>query len=260
MAFQRQHVVRTLVGAAALVFVAGRSLGGTVVIIEGTDATRNATVRRIADAAQANYTAQGYTINRLSNMNGAVTRAAAVAAINANGVNAVFFMGHGTTNAGMFTPGLVLDSANNTALTPADLAGNYGGIRYVELQACGQNLAGWQNLFPNAQLDAWRQSVTTDQIVNDVRRRHTGPQSREEPGRPRRRRGEPDGDGRTLRESDPPVRGAPVAGDHGRVSGRLDHARVHAHQQRAGPVRLRACQHVPTSRPPTARASGRSAG
>lgn len=150
--------------------LAASSLAGTVVIIEGTDATRNATVRRIADAAEANYRAQGYGISRLSNQNGAVGLQAAVNAINANGVNAVFFMGHGLEDRrGNFTPGLVLDHSNVTSLTPGALTGNYNGIRHVEIQACGQNLQGWRDTFPNANVDAWTRSVTTDQIVNDVR-------------------------------------------------------------------------------------------
>ncbi len=156
--------------AAGLAWLAGGTQAGTVVIIEGTDATRNATIRDIADRAQANYSAQGYTISRLSNQNGALTRAQVLTAINANGVNAVFFMGHGAAMAnGTFTPGIVLNSATGEAFRPQDLTQATAGIRHVEFQACGQNLQGWRDAFPNANLDAWTRSVTTDQIVNDVR-------------------------------------------------------------------------------------------
>lgn len=144
---------------------------GIVIILEGSDtnAKTNAGIHQIADIAETNYTAKGYTIQRHPNTGGPVTRTAAKNAINKTGVNAVFFAGHGTAG----TSRLVLDypsgGAADKGLTPGDLTGDYSGIKHVEIQACQQNQPGWSGKFPGANLDAWTGSITVDQAKNDAK-------------------------------------------------------------------------------------------
>ena len=85
-------------------------------------------------------------------------------------MNAIFYIGHGTEDAGgNFTPGMAFGDGDGDVLTPDDLTGDYSGIKHVELQACGQNLQGWKDKFPNASLDAWSNSVTVDAAANDCK-------------------------------------------------------------------------------------------
>lgn len=171
--------IRARAFIAALVTSAGLTAAasaGTVVIIEGSDTKNklNEALHQVASLAETNYTNKGYTIKRLSNAGGVVTRAAAVEAMNMDGVNAMFFIGHGTQG----TARIVLDypsgGAAAKALTPADLAGNYNGIKHVEIQACQQKQDAWSTKFPNASLDAWTGSITVDQAKNDVKNGSAG--------------------------------------------------------------------------------------
>ncbi len=163
------------VGSAALLLVcaAGIARSGTVVIIEGNDTPNNDFLHSLGGAAEANYTAKGYTINRLSNQPAAKTEQQIKDAINAAGVNAVVFLGHGGVNAdGSGRPWLAFGYPTggdaSKALEPSDLTGDYSGIKHVEIQACSQNLQAWKDKFPNATVDAWSKAVTGDQMKNDV--------------------------------------------------------------------------------------------
>ena len=163
---------RAPVIAALLACFAGSALAGQVVIIEGTDTTRNKFLHDIGDRAQKNYEALGYTVKRLPNTGGPVKKADALAAINAPGVNAVFFAGHGGSVNGNPAAWITLDypsgGAADKTLRPADLTGNYNGIKHVEIQACGQDLQAWKDAFPKANLDAWKKTINGDQMKNDV--------------------------------------------------------------------------------------------
>lgn len=162
------------VGGAMLVSMcAGLACAGTVVIIEGNDTPNNDFLHSLGGAAESNYTAKGYGINRLSNQPAAKTEQEIKDAINAPGVNAVVFLGHGGVNAdGTGKPWLAFGYPTggdaSKALEPSDLTGNYGGILHVEFQACAQNLQAWKDKFPNASVDAWSGKVTGDQMKNDV--------------------------------------------------------------------------------------------
>ncbi|MBN8643843.1 MAG: hypothetical protein J0L61_01210 [Planctomycetes bacterium] len=160
-------------GALALALAAGLAGGGTVVIVEGNDTPNNDFLHSLGGAAEANYTAKGYAINRLSNQPAAKTEQEIKDAINAAGVNAVVFLGHGGVDAsGNGKPWLAFGYPTggdaSKALEPSDLTGDYSGIKHVEIQACAQNLQAWKDKFPNASLDAWSKTVTGDQMKNDV--------------------------------------------------------------------------------------------
>lgn len=168
-----RHARRVGGGALTLLLCAGLACAGTVVIIEGNDTPNNDFLHSLGGAAQANYTAKGYAINRLSNQPAAKTEQEIKDAINAPGVNAVVFLGHGGVNAdGTGKPWLAFGYPTggdaSKALEPSDLTGNYNGILHVEIQACSQNLQAWKNKFPNASVDAWSKTVTGDQMKNDV--------------------------------------------------------------------------------------------
>lgn len=167
------RALRSAGGALLLILSAGLASAGTVVIIEGNDTPNNDFLHGLGGAAEANYTAKGYAINRLSNQPAAKTEQEIKDAINAQGVNAVVFLGHGGVNAdGTGKPWLAFGYPTGgdatKALEPSDLTGNYNGILHVEIQACAQNLQAWKDKFPNASVDAWSKTVTGDQMKNDV--------------------------------------------------------------------------------------------
>jgi len=167
------RALRRAGGAALLILSAGIASAGTVVIIEGNDTPNNDFLHSLGGAAEGNYTAKGYAINRLSNQPAAKTEQEIKDAINAAGVNAVVFLGHGGVNAdGTGKPWLAFGYPTGgdatKALEPSDLTGNYNGILHVEIQACSQNLQAWKDKFPNASVDAWSKTVTGDQMKNDV--------------------------------------------------------------------------------------------
>lgn len=161
---------------SALLFLAGSCHGGRVVIIEGTDARPEVKdgIHKIATVAHINYLAKGYTVERLSNADGPVTKTAVLQALNNPVNNAVFFCGHGTQTPpdGPFVPGLVLNDGPAGVLVPADIPAPVAALmRHVEFQACGQKLPAWDAKFPNAAVDAWSRSVTVAQAWNDARYR-----------------------------------------------------------------------------------------
>jgi hypothetical protein len=160
-----------VLGAAALVGLAGRAAGGIVVIIEGKDNRNdvNNALHDIAGQAEANYLAKGYGVTRMSNQNGPLSKTDVINAINASGVNAVFFIGHGTVGSARVVLDYPSGGNNDKALRPQDLTGNYGGIKHVEIQACEQALDDWRTKFPGASLDAWSGDISVAQAANDVK-------------------------------------------------------------------------------------------
>ncbi len=168
---------RRATGVACLVAgIAGAAHAGRVVIVEGHDPNPDVAnaIHVESTQAQINYLARGYTVERLSNASGPVTKADVLQALNDPRNNAFFFDGHGTqmSNGGPFVPGLVLNAGAGAAgiLTPADIpAAASARMLHVELQACGQKLPAWDAEFPNAgNVDAWNRAITGAQVWNDI--------------------------------------------------------------------------------------------
>jgi len=181
-AFRPASYAPVVIAHAALVALfVGTAHAGRVVIVEGNDANPDITSRMHIEAtfAHFNYLAKGYTVERLSNATGPVTKAAVLQALNNPTNNAFFFNGHGTGTLnpppGTFTAGLVLASGTGAGgiLTPADIpAVDAARMLHVELQACGQKLSAWDAEFPNTGpggVDAWGRAITGDQVLADIR-------------------------------------------------------------------------------------------
>lgn len=172
---------RAFASAALVALLFGTAQAGRVVIVEGNDANPGITSRMHVEATYAhiNYLAKGYTVERLSNATGPVTKAAVLQALNHPANNAFFFNGHGTGTTtpppGAFAPGLVLDVGGGAGgvLTPADIpAASSAQMLHVELQACGQKLPAWDAEFPStgaSGVDAWDRAITGDQVLADIR-------------------------------------------------------------------------------------------
>lgn len=158
-------------GAAGLLLTGAMALadGKAYVFVGNEDnASEVAGNKKAADSAQANYEGNGYTVCR----DETVTMQDIVNAVNDPNARAIWFVGHGgkIPNNG-YTPYWAYNTKANAAdrgVRPADLgAGPFNQIQQVVVQGCGQFLAGWRDIFPNASYTSWTGAVNIWQIRFD---------------------------------------------------------------------------------------------